>query len=40
MADASREIPGLDVAKASAWIEANVGGATGPFEFDLIAGGH
>ena len=40
MADASREIPGLDVAKATAWLEANVQGATGPFEFDLIAGGH
>ena len=40
MADASREIPGLDVANASAWIEANVGGTNGPFEFDLIAGGH
>ena len=26
--------------QASAWLEANVGGATGPFEFDLIAGGH
>ena len=36
----SREIPGLDVGRASAWLEANVDGATGPFEFDLIAGGH
>ena len=34
------EIPGLDVGQASAWLEANVDGATGPFEFDLIAGGH
>jgi aminoglycoside phosphotransferase (APT) family kinase protein len=34
------EIPGLDVERASGWLEANVDGATGPFEFDLIAGGH
>jgi aminoglycoside phosphotransferase (APT) family kinase protein len=36
----SGEIQGLDVGQASAWLEANVDGATGPFEFDLIAGGH
>jgi len=34
------EIPGLDVGRASAWLDANVDGASGPFEFDLIAGGH
>jgi len=37
---ASRDIPGLDVGRASAWLETNVSGATGPFEFELIAGGH
>ncbi|HWM19174.1 MAG TPA: phosphotransferase family protein [Ilumatobacteraceae bacterium] len=37
---ASMEIPGLDVGRASAWLDANVDGASGPFEFDLIAGGH
>ncbi|MDQ3107067.1 MAG: phosphotransferase family protein [Actinomycetota bacterium] len=30
---------GIDVPKITAWLEANVGGATGPFEFTLIAGG-
>jgi aminoglycoside phosphotransferase (APT) family kinase protein len=40
MTGASREIPGLDVGRASAWIEAHVDGASGPFEFELIAGGH
>ncbi|MGH9134796.1 MAG: phosphotransferase family protein [Ilumatobacteraceae bacterium] len=34
------EIPGLEIARVSAWLEANVVGATGPFTFDLIAGGH
>jgi aminoglycoside phosphotransferase (APT) family kinase protein len=40
MTGSTREIPGLDVARASAWLEAHVSGARGPFEFDLIAGGH
>jgi aminoglycoside phosphotransferase (APT) family kinase protein len=37
---APQQIPGLDVGRASAWLDAHVSGATGPFEFDLIAGGH
>ena len=33
------EILGIDVPKVSTWLEANIPGATGPFTFDLIAGG-
>jgi aminoglycoside phosphotransferase (APT) family kinase protein len=40
LAGAPNEVPGLDVARASAWLEANVAGAAAPFEFELIAGGH
>ena len=32
-------LPGLDVAKVSNWLEANVDGAVGPFEAALIGGG-
>jgi aminoglycoside phosphotransferase (APT) family kinase protein len=32
-------VTGIDVARVSAWLEAHVPGATGPFEFELIAGG-
>jgi aminoglycoside phosphotransferase (APT) family kinase protein len=31
---------GIDVANVTAWLEANVAGAQGPFTFELIAGGH
>ena len=31
---------GIDQERVSAWLAANVEGATGPFTFDLIAGGH
>lgn len=31
---------GIDVPRVTAWLEANVTGATGPFAFSLIAGGH
>jgi aminoglycoside phosphotransferase (APT) family kinase protein len=34
------DIPGIDVPSVTAWMEANVAGATGPFRFDVIAGGH
>ena len=34
------EVPGLDVPNVTAWLEANVAGGQGPFEFRLIAGGH
>ena len=34
------DTPGIDVPSVSAWLEAHVHGAQGPFEFDLIAGGH
>ena len=40
MSGSRSEIPGVDVGRASAWLENHVTGATGPFEFDLIAGGH
>jgi aminoglycoside phosphotransferase (APT) family kinase protein len=33
------EIQGIQRANVSAWLEANVEGAVGPFEFSLIAGG-
>lgn len=31
---------GIDVPNVTAWLEAHVDGAHGPFRFDLIAGGH
>jgi aminoglycoside phosphotransferase (APT) family kinase protein len=34
------EVKGVDVPAVTAWLEANVAGAQGPFEFELIAGGH
>jgi aminoglycoside phosphotransferase (APT) family kinase protein len=33
-------VKGVDVAPVTAWFEANIPGAQGPLEFDLIAGGH
>jgi aminoglycoside phosphotransferase (APT) family kinase protein len=33
-------VPGVDVTPVTAWLEANVPGARGPFRFDIIAGGH
>ncbi len=30
---------GIDVERVSAWLEENVGGATAPFTFELVAGG-
>jgi aminoglycoside phosphotransferase (APT) family kinase protein len=33
-------IKGIDVAKVSAWLEENIPGASAPFDFELIAGGH
>ncbi len=35
-----RDVPGIDVEPVTAWLEANVAGAQGPFTFDVIAGGH
>jgi aminoglycoside phosphotransferase (APT) family kinase protein len=34
------EVPGIAVPTVTAWLETNVDGATGPFRFDAIAGGH
>jgi aminoglycoside phosphotransferase (APT) family kinase protein len=34
------DVPGIDVANVTAWLESNVTGARGPFSFDGIAGGH
>ncbi|NDE71000.1 MAG: phosphotransferase family protein, partial [Actinobacteria bacterium] len=31
---------GIDSTKVSTWLEKNVAGATAPFEFEFIAGGH
>lgn len=36
----SDTIKGIDVANVTTWLEANIAGARGPFEFELIAGGH
>ncbi len=36
----SSEVPGIAVASVTTWIETHVTGATGPFVFDPIAGGH
>jgi len=33
-------VPGIDLPNVTAWLEAEVAGATGPFRFDAIAGGH
>ena len=33
------ELPGIEVERLSEWLEKNVGGAEGPFHFELIAGG-
>ena len=40
MSSDSPSIPGLDINKVTARLEANVAGAVGPFTFDVIAGGH
>lgn len=37
---AAADIPGIRARSVSAWFEANVPGAVGPFTFDTIAGGH
>jgi len=34
------EIPGIDVAAVTQWLETHIEGAHGPFSFDVIAGGH
>ncbi|MGD9701376.1 MAG: phosphotransferase family protein [Acidimicrobiia bacterium] len=39
-AEPGTNTPGIDVPMVAAWLEANVAGARGPFEFRLIAGGH
>ncbi|MDQ1403605.1 MAG: hypothetical protein QOG03_1921 [Actinomycetota bacterium] len=35
----SAEIEGIDVPRVSAWLEANIPDAAGPFDFELVAGG-
>src|SRR4051794_36118704 len=34
------EVAGIDIPKVTAWLEAHVAGARGPFGFEQIAGGH
>jgi len=34
------DVPGIDIAPVTAWLEGHVPGARGPFSFDVIAGGH
>ena len=36
----SGEVPGVDIARVTAWLESHVDGARGPFGFEVIAGGH
>jgi aminoglycoside phosphotransferase (APT) family kinase protein len=36
----SHPVPGVNSEAVSAWLEANVDGASGPFRFELITGGH
>ena len=40
MSDAIIEVPGIDIPAVTAWLESNVDGAVGPFDFEVIAGGH
>jgi aminoglycoside phosphotransferase (APT) family kinase protein len=40
LAASTQDIPGIDVARVTNWLEANVEGARGPFRFEVIAGGH
>jgi aminoglycoside phosphotransferase (APT) family kinase protein len=35
-----KDVPGIDAAPVTEWLEANVAGARGPFTFEVIAGGH
>jgi aminoglycoside phosphotransferase (APT) family kinase protein len=37
---ADAPIPGIDVPRVTEWLETHVAGATGPFRFEQIAGGH
>jgi aminoglycoside phosphotransferase (APT) family kinase protein len=34
------DVAGIDVGSVTAWLDANVEGARGPYRFDVIAGGH
>jgi aminoglycoside phosphotransferase (APT) family kinase protein len=34
------DVPGIDIAAVTRWLESNVPGARGPFTFEVIAGGH
>src|SRR5262245_30228207 len=34
------DVAGIDVPAVTTWLESNVPGASGPFTFDVIAGGH
>mgnify|MGYP001605060139 CR=1 FL=1 len=38
MSDTLRD--GIDAPKVSQWLETNIDGATGPFRFEFIVGGH
>ena len=33
-------VPGIDVDRVTEWLTSNIDDATGPFDFDVIAGGH
>ncbi|HEY0521716.1 MAG TPA: phosphotransferase family protein [Ilumatobacteraceae bacterium] len=34
------QVPGINVERVTEWLQSNVADATGPFTFDVIAGGH
>jgi len=36
----SNQVAGVNLPAVTAWLEANIEGAVGPFTFDVIAGGH
>jgi len=35
-----KDVPGIDIAPVTEWLEGHVSGARGPFMFEVIAGGH
>ena len=36
----AEDLPGVDVANVTRWLDGHLAGASGPYTFDLIAGGH
>ena len=36
----AEDLPGVDVANVTRWLDQHIDGASGPYTFDLVAGGH